>query len=147
MRYLLMLLLLIVLIVWLGIENSEKPHNSFSVEQLPLVDVNVDVKNSSFKKTSVEYYIDKYGRANQEDTQVRRVYQVFEKISLVADKRHHREPKLLVFIATLLAALRLFSFIATLQAARHDIAPHLALSFELESISLRKSNNTYTHHS
>ncbi|MEN8216450.1 MAG: M48 family metalloprotease [Pseudomonadota bacterium] len=48
-------------------------------------------------KNSVQYYIDKYGRASEDDAEVRRIYQVFDKVSLVADKRHHRVPKLVVY--------------------------------------------------
>jgi tetratricopeptide (TPR) repeat protein len=101
MRYLLIFtsLVLIGFTIWLGIKNPEKEPNSISTEQLPLKksDTCADVKTKSLKKNNVQYYIDKYGRANQEDTHVRRIYQVFEKISLVADKRHHRDPKFLVY--------------------------------------------------
>jgi tetratricopeptide (TPR) repeat protein len=45
----------------------------------------------------VQYYISNYGgRVDAEDKWVRRVSKVFEKVSLVADKRHHRQPQLTV---------------------------------------------------
>jgi Zn-dependent protease with chaperone function len=45
---------------------------------------------------SVQYYIDNYGRANTTDKLVRRVHKIFNKLKLVADKRHHRLPKLVI---------------------------------------------------
>ncbi len=49
------------------------------------------------KKNQVEYYIDKYGgRADSNNFMVRRVHQVFEKVSAVADKNYRRIPQLVV---------------------------------------------------
>ena len=45
---------------------------------------------------SVQYYFDNYGRADATDKLVRRVNKIFNKLKLVADKRHHRFPKLAI---------------------------------------------------
>jgi hypothetical protein len=45
---------------------------------------------------SVQYYFDNYGRADTRDKLVRRVDNIFNKLKLVADKRHHRLPKLAI---------------------------------------------------
>ncbi|RKZ77678.1 MAG: hypothetical protein DRR19_27600 [Candidatus Parabeggiatoa sp. nov. 1] len=45
---------------------------------------------------SVQFYFDNYGRADPKDKLVRRVHQVFKKMKLVADKRHHRLPQLAI---------------------------------------------------
>jgi tetratricopeptide (TPR) repeat protein len=45
----------------------------------------------------VEHYLLKYGgRADAEDELVDRVYKVFDKVSLVADKSHYRSPELVI---------------------------------------------------
>jgi len=45
----------------------------------------------------VQYYISNYGgRVDADDNWVRRVSKVFDKVSFVADKRHHRQPQLTV---------------------------------------------------
>jgi tetratricopeptide (TPR) repeat protein len=101
MKYLLILTLpvLIGLVVILGINRSEtephEPANNFSRETDNVICANAEDEN--IEKNNVQYYIDKYGRASQDDAQVRRIFQVFDKVSLVADKRHHRDPKLLVY--------------------------------------------------
>jgi len=97
MKYLLILTLPVLIVVILGINRSETEHqqndNNFSRETDNVICAN----DKNIEKNNVQYYIDKYGRASQDDAQVRRIYQVFEKVSLVADKRHHRVPKLLVY--------------------------------------------------
>jgi hypothetical protein len=45
---------------------------------------------------SVQYYFDNYGRADATDKLVQRVHKIFNKLKLVADKRHHRLPKLAI---------------------------------------------------
>jgi tetratricopeptide (TPR) repeat protein len=54
------------------------------------------INSSASNKNQVEYYIDYYGQADINNELVRRVQQVFEKVSLVADKRHHRPPELTI---------------------------------------------------
>jgi Zn-dependent protease with chaperone function len=45
---------------------------------------------------SVQYYLSNYGRAKATDKLVQRVHKIFNKLKLVADKRHHRLPKLVI---------------------------------------------------
>jgi len=45
---------------------------------------------------TVQFYFNNYGRADSEDKLVRRVHKIFEQVKLVADKRHHRLPKLAI---------------------------------------------------
>ncbi len=99
MKYLLAITLLVGLVVMLKIISSEtqplEPLTNKSPNTSSVICANIENKN--LKKDNVQYYIEKYGRANQDEEQIRRVYDVFDKISRVADKRQHREPKLLVY--------------------------------------------------
>jgi tetratricopeptide (TPR) repeat protein len=45
---------------------------------------------------NVQFYFDNYGRADSNDKWVRRVHKIFDKVKLVADKRHHRLPQLAI---------------------------------------------------
>jgi len=53
-------------------------------------------KTSAGDEDHVQYYIKKYGLADEKTELVRRVHQVFDQVNSVADKRHHRWPQLAV---------------------------------------------------
>ncbi|OAD19021.1 TPR repeat-containing protein [Candidatus Thiomargarita nelsonii] len=51
---------------------------------------------ASSLKDQLDYYIDKYKLADSSDERVRRVHQVFKKVSTVAEKRYNRPPQLAI---------------------------------------------------
>jgi len=53
-------------------------------------------QTSAGDEDHVQYYIKKYGLADEKTELVRRVHQVFEQVNSVADKRHHRWPQFAV---------------------------------------------------
>ncbi|OAD22448.1 hypothetical protein THIOM_001750, partial [Candidatus Thiomargarita nelsonii] len=74
MKYLLILTLPVLIVVILGINSSETEHqqndNNFSRD----TDNVICAEDKNIEKNNVQYYIDKYGRASQDDAQVRRIY-------------------------------------------------------------------------
>jgi tetratricopeptide (TPR) repeat protein len=62
---------------------------------LPLLLV-LPFKTSAGDEDHVQYYIKKYGLADEKNALVRRVHQVFEQVNSVADKKHHRWPQFAV---------------------------------------------------
>jgi len=91
MKYVLTITLFVFIGIVLILSETKPPHNSPNRSSV----ICANVENNKLKKDNVQYYIDKYGRADE--AEISRVYDVFEKMSRVADKRLHREPKLLVY--------------------------------------------------
>jgi len=62
---------------------------------------------ASSLKDQLDYYIDKYKLADFSDERVRRVHQVFKKVSTVAEKRYNRPPELAIVKGLNTAATRI----------------------------------------